>query len=82
MFNEKFDIITTLLHPQNDDSKILANSENNKFIDDPIEIDFVQKKKFITNVVITKCKIKYLIILKITVNFNANFTIISKNIVK
>ena len=44
MFNEKFGTITTLLHSQNGDSKILADSEDDEFIDDPMEIDFVQKK--------------------------------------
>ena len=41
VFNEKFGTITTLLHLQNGDSKIPANSEDDEFIDDPMEIDFV-----------------------------------------
>src|SRR6266542_3162168 len=41
VLNEKFGTITTLLHPQNDNSKTLADSENDKFIDDPMEIDFI-----------------------------------------
>ncbi|PKK57100.1 hypothetical protein RhiirC2_798658 [Rhizophagus irregularis] len=32
MLNKKFGTITTLLHPQNDDSKIPADSENNEFM--------------------------------------------------
>ncbi|RIB19691.1 hypothetical protein C2G38_2181167 [Gigaspora rosea] len=41
MLNERFGTITTLLHPQNSNSKTLADSEDDEFIDDPMEIDFV-----------------------------------------
>ncbi|RIB27454.1 hypothetical protein C2G38_2160545 [Gigaspora rosea] len=58
MLNEKFGTITTPLHPQNSNSKTLADSEDDEFIDDPMEIDFVQRKEPATDVVTTKCKIK------------------------
>ena len=41
VLNEKFGIITTLLHSQNGDSKIPVDSEDDEFIVDPMEIDFV-----------------------------------------
>ncbi|CAB4381581.1 unnamed protein product [Rhizophagus irregularis] len=40
VLNEKFGTITALLHPQNDNSKTLADSEEDEFIDVPMEIDF------------------------------------------
>src|SRR5438874_1917411 len=36
VLNKKFGIITTLLHLQNGDSKILADSEDDEFINDPM----------------------------------------------
>jgi len=57
VLNEKFGTITTLLHPQNSDSKTPADSENDEFIDGPMEIDFVQRKEPATDVVTVKCKI-------------------------
>ena len=45
VLNEKFGTIMTLLHPQNDNSKTLADSEEDEFIDVPMEIDFVQRKE-------------------------------------
>ena len=36
VLNEKFGTITTLLHPQNGDSKTPADSEDDEFIDDPM----------------------------------------------
>src|SRR6266498_3196650 len=62
MLNEKFGIITTFLHPQNSDSKTPADSEDDEFIDGPMEIDFVQRKEPATDVVTVKCKIKRLVI--------------------
>ncbi len=82
MLNEKFGIITTLLYPQNGDFKIPADSEDDEFIDDPMEIDFVQRKKPITDVVTVKCKIKHLVILTDTVDPSANFLIMFKDISK
>ena len=82
MLNEKFGTITTLLHPQYGDSKIPADSENDEFIDVPMEIDFVQRKELTTDVVTVKCKIKRLIIPADTVDLGANFPIIFKDIFK
>ncbi len=81
MLNEKFNTIITLLYSQNDDSKTLADSED-KFIDDSMEIDFVQKKKLTTDIITVKYKIKYLVILAGTVDSDANFLIMFKNISK
>ncbi|RIB22899.1 hypothetical protein C2G38_2172813 [Gigaspora rosea] len=64
MLNEKFGTITTPLHPQNSNSKTLADSKNDEFIDNPMEIDFVQRKEPATDVVTTKYKIKRLNIAK------------------
>ena len=75
MLNEKFSTITTLLHSQNGNSKTLVNSEDDEFIDDPMEIDFVQRKEPVTNVVTVKCKIKRLVISAGTVDPGANFSI-------
>jgi hypothetical protein len=41
VLNEKFGTITTLLQPQNADSRILVDSEDDEYIDDSMEIDFV-----------------------------------------
>ena len=49
-------------------------------LDDPMEIDFVQKKDPATDVVTAKCKIKRLIIPAATVDPGANFPIMSENI--
>jgi len=49
-------------------------------LDDPMEIDFVQKKDPATDVVTTKCKIKRLVIPAATVDPGANFPIMSENI--
>ena len=82
VLNEKFGTITTLLHPQNGDSKTSANSEDDEFIDDPMEIDFVQRKEPATDVVTVKCKIKRLVIPVGTFDPGANFPIISEDISK
>ena len=79
MLNEKFGTITTLLHPQNGDSKTPADSEDDEFIDDPMEIDFVQRKEPATDVVTVKCKIKRLVIPAGTVDPGANFLIMSED---
>ncbi|CAG8539969.1 17660_t:CDS:2 [Cetraspora pellucida] len=55
---------------------------DDKFINDLIEIDFVQRKDLATDVVTTKCKIKQLVILAATVDLGANFAIISEDITK
>jgi hypothetical protein len=51
-------------------------------LDDPMEIDFVQKKDPATDVVTTKCKIKRLVIPAAIVDPGANFPIITEDIVK
>ena len=82
VLNEKFSIIIILLHLQNSNSKTPANSEDDEFIDDPMEIDFVQKKEPTTDVITVKCKIKCLVILTDTVDPGANFSIMSEDIFK
>ena len=82
VLNEKFGTITTLLHPQNGDFKTPADSEDDEFINDPMEIDFVQRKEPATDVVTVKCKIKRLVIPAGTVDPGANFPIMSEDISK
>ncbi len=82
MLNKKFGTITTLLYPQNSDSKILANFKDDEFIDDSMEIDFIQRKELATDVITVKCKIKHLVILTGIVDLDANFLIIFENISK
>src|SRR6266542_4821231 len=82
VLNEKFGIITTLLHLQNGDSKTPADSEDDEFIDDSMEIDFVQRKEPTIDVVTVKCKIKHLVISAGTVDPDANFLIMSEDISK
>ncbi|CAG8781906.1 12109_t:CDS:2, partial [Rhizophagus irregularis] len=62
VLNEKFGTITALLHSQNDNSKTLADSEEDEFIDVPMEIDFVRRKDPATDVATVKCRIKRLVI--------------------
>ncbi|PKK58424.1 hypothetical protein RhiirC2_796324 [Rhizophagus irregularis] len=52
VLNEKFGTITTLLQPQNANSRISVDSKDDEYIDDPMEIDFVQRKEPATDVVI------------------------------
>src|SRR5438034_10519515 len=68
--------------PQNGDSKTPADSEDDEFIDDTMEIDFVQRKEPATDVVTVKCKIKRLVIPVDTVDPGANFLIMSEDISK
>ena len=82
VLNEKFGTITTLLHSQNGNSKTPADSEDDEFIDGPMEIDFVQRKEPATDVVTVKCKIKRLVIPADTVDPGANFPIMSEDISK
>src|SRR5947209_3201716 len=82
VLNEKFGTITTLLHPQNDNSKTLADSEEDEFIDVPMEIDFVRRKEPATDVATVKCRIKRLVIPAGTVDPGANFPIMSEDIAK
>ena len=82
VFNEKFGTITTLLQSQNADSRISVDSEDDEYIDDPIEIDFIQRKKPATDVVTVKCKIKRLVIPAGTVDPGVSFAIMSEDIAK
>ena len=82
VLNEKFGTITALLHSQNDNSKILADSEEDEFIDVPMEIDFVRRKDPATDVATVKCRIKRLVIPAGTVDPGANFPIMSEDIAK
>ena len=82
MLNRKFGTITTLLHLQNSDSKTSADSEDDEFINNPMKIDFVQRKESATDVVTVKCKIKCLVISAGTVDPGANFLIMSEDISK
>ena len=58
----------------------IPESDEKETLDDPMEIDFVQRKNLATDVVTTKCKIKRLIIPAATVDPGANFPIMSENI--
>ncbi|CAB5102909.1 unnamed protein product [Rhizophagus irregularis] len=82
VLNEKFGTITALLHSQNDNSKTLADSEEDEFIDVPMEIDFVRRKDPATDVATVKCRIKRLVIPAGTVDPGANFPIMSEDITK
>ncbi|UZO14848.1 uncharacterized protein OCT59_006292 [Rhizophagus irregularis] len=82
VLNEKFGTITALLHLQNDNSKTLADSEEDEFIDVPMEIDFVRRKDPATDVATVKCRIKRLVIPAGTVDPGANFPIMSEDIAK
>ena len=81
MLNEKFGTITTLLHLQNGDSKTPADSKDDEFIDGPIEIDFVQRKEPITNVITVKYKIKRLVIPVDTVDFRSSQVCLTPSLV-
>ncbi len=52
-----------------------------EFLDDPMEIYFIQKKELKTSIATVKCKIKHLKIPAITLDFKAEPSIITKNIV-
>jgi len=82
VLNEKFGTITALLHPQNNNFKTPADSEKDKFINIPMEIDFVRRKEPTTDVVTVRCKIKCLVIPAGTVDPGANFPIMSGDIAK
>ena len=59
----------------------MPDLEEDEYLDDLIEIDFVQKKELKTSVATVKCKIKRLKILAMTLDSGAEPPIISKNIV-
>ncbi|CAG8687612.1 5993_t:CDS:2 [Cetraspora pellucida] len=60
----------------------IPKSEKEEIINNPMEIDFVQKKDPAMDMVTTNCKIKQLVILMATVDPGANFPIITKDIAK
>lgn len=71
-------------HPSNFQKatpKSLSDGED-EILNEPMEIDFVQKKDPATDVVTTKCKIKHLIIPGAVVDPGANFPIMSEDISK
>src|ERR1051325_8103446 len=80
MLNEKFSATTPLLYSQNSASRIQVDSEDDEFINDPMEIYFIQKKDTATDVITTKCKIKRLVISAATVDPGANFPIMTEDI--
>ncbi|RIB01990.1 hypothetical protein C2G38_2229121 [Gigaspora rosea] len=61
---------------------IAESNGEEETLNDPIEIDFVQKKELATNVVTTKCKIKRLVIPAAIVDPGANFPIMTEDIAK
>ena len=60
----------------------MADSEDDEFINDLMEIDFVQRKEPVTDVITVKYKIKHLMILTGTVDPDTNFLIMFENISK
>jgi hypothetical protein len=96
LLNEKLGIISSLFSrvpnkqlllerpsglSQNINSNDAKDTED-EFIDNPMEIDFVQRKEPAINVVTTKCKIKHLVIPGAVVDPSANFAIMSEDIAK
>ena len=74
------------IEPQSDISPaskdLLNNLEEKEYLDDPIEIDFVQKKDPATDIATVQCKIKRLVIPGAVVDPGANFAIMSEDISK
>ncbi|PKC65979.1 hypothetical protein RhiirA1_460328 [Rhizophagus irregularis] len=68
VLNEKFGATIAFFQSQNSASRIPVDSEDDEFINDPMEIYFIQKKDTATDVVTTKCKIKRLVIPAATVD--------------
>ncbi|CAB4485468.1 unnamed protein product [Rhizophagus irregularis] len=80
VLNEKFGATIAFFQSQNSASRIPVDSEDDEFINDPMEIYFIQKKDTATDVVTTKCKIKRLVIPAATVDPGANFPIMTEDI--
>src|SRR4051812_9644044 len=53
--------------------ELITQNLDDKFIDGPMKIDFVQRKELATDVITVKCKIKHLVIPAGTVDPGANF---------
>src|SRR6266542_6022871 len=94
VLNEKFGTIIAFFQ-QNSASRILVDGKDdstsntpetsdsdgeNEILNEPMEIDFVQKKDPATDVVTTKCKIKRLVITGAVVDPGANFLIMTDDI--
>src|SRR6266542_575707 len=94
VLNEKFGAIIAFFQ-QNSASKILVDGRDDsisntpetpdsdgedEILNEPMEIDFVQKKDPATDVVTTKCKIKRLVITGAVVDPGANFLIMTDDI--
>ena len=97
VLNEKFGTIIAFFQSQNSASRILVDGRDNstlntpetpdsdgedEILNEPMEIDFVQKKDPATDVVTTKCKIKHLVIPGAVVDPGANFAIMTDDISK
>jgi len=97
VLNEKFGAIIAFFQSQNSASRILVDGRDDstsntpetpdsdgedEILNEPMEIDFVQKKDPATDVVTTKCKIKRLVIPGAVVDPGANFAIMTDDIAK
>ncbi|PKC54702.1 hypothetical protein RhiirA1_476820, partial [Rhizophagus irregularis] len=97
VLNEKFGDIIAFFQSQNSASRILIDGKDDstsdtpetpdsggedEILNEPIEIDFVQKKDPATDVITTKCKIKHLVIPGAVVDPGANFLIMTDDISK
>ncbi len=95
VLNEKFGAIIAFFQLQNSASRILIDGKDDstsntpetpdsggedEILNEPMEIDFVQKKDPATDVVTTKCKIKHLVIPDAVVDPGANFLIMTDDI--
>ncbi len=96
VLNEKFGAIIAFFQ-QNSASRILVDGRDDstsntpetpdsdgedEILNEPMEIDFIQKKDPATDVVTTKCKIKRLVIPGAVVDPGANFAIMTDDIAK
>ena len=97
VLNEKFGAIIAFFQSQNSASRILVDGRDDstsntpetpdsdgedEILNEPMEIDFVQKKDPATDVVTTECKIKRLVIPGAVVDPGANFAIMTDDIAK
>ncbi len=95
VLNEKFDAIIVFFQSQNSAFRILVNGRDDltsdtpktpdsdgedEILNEPMEIDFIQKKDPVTDVITVKCKIKHLVILDAMVDPDANFAIMTDDI--
>ena len=97
VLNEKFGATIAFFQSQNSAFRILVDGRDDstsntpetpdsdgedEILNEPMEIDFVQKKDPATDVVTTKCKIKRLVIPGAVVDPGANFAIMTDDIAK